>query len=71
MNSARSKPELRTIDKVNITGLKRFAYDMLPKHWALRDVILAEKDEIPAIEFISKCEVWMVLLNREKSTMEG
>jgi hypothetical protein len=70
MNSARSKPKLRTIGKVNIAGLKRFAYERLPKHWALRDIILAEKDEIPAIEFVPKCEVWMALLNSEKRAME-
>jgi len=53
--------------KLNLRRLKGFALERLPKGSALRDVILAEKDEIGIDEFLAKIDVWLKLLRRESS----
>jgi len=42
---------------INIRTLKEFALEKLPKNHPLRDVLLTEKDEMPAEEFLIKMDV--------------
>jgi hypothetical protein len=49
---------------INIRTLKQFAYELLPKESPLRDLLLTEKDELPADEFIIKLEIWLKLLRK-------
>jgi hypothetical protein len=49
---------------INIRSLKQFAFEMLPKESPLRDLLLTEKDEMPAEEFIIKLEIWLKLLKK-------
>jgi hypothetical protein len=51
--------------KVSTKGLRRFVLEKLPKKSVLREVVLSEKEELTAEEFIAKMEVWLVLLNHE------
>ena len=50
---------------VNILRLKKFAAENLPPQSALRDLLLQEKDQIPAAEFLAKLQVWLTLLRRK------
>jgi hypothetical protein len=47
---------------VNLRRLKRFADEKLGRSSILRYVLLEESDEIPAIEFVSKLQIWLALL---------
>jgi hypothetical protein len=49
---------------VNIGTLKQFASQVLPKDSPQRDLLLTEKDELPAEEFIVKLEIWLKLLRK-------
>jgi hypothetical protein len=49
---------------INIRSLKQFAFEMLPKESPLRDLLLTEKDELPAEEFLIKLDVWFKLLKK-------
>jgi hypothetical protein len=53
--------------KVRITRLKDFAVDSLPRDSRLREVILNERDELDAAEFVAKIDVWLKLLRTEFS----
>ena len=50
----------------NIRVLKNYAVD-LPKDSRLRDLILAEDDELDAEEFLAKMDLWLKLLRMEFS----
>ena len=52
---------------VNISGLKRCATERLPSNSPLRGVLLLERDQLTAKDFLAKMDVWMRLLNIEKS----
>jgi len=54
--------------RVNIHRLKNFALNKLPKDWALREILLCERDELGASEFIAKVDVWLKLAQGEHST---
>jgi hypothetical protein len=47
--------------KVNLTGLKRFALEKLPEG-SLRDDILSQPDELPPEEYLANCRVWLRLV---------
>lgn len=49
---------------LSIRPLKDLVLSEFPEDHPLREVILAEKDFLEAAEFLSKMEVWSVLLNR-------
>ena len=49
---------------VDITGVKEFAMS-LPVSSTLREIILSEPDAIPALDFLSKSEVWLKLASKE------
>ena len=50
--------------KVNIKTLKTFVFENLPAQCTLRDLILAEPDQLTAQEFLIKTEIWLKLLRR-------
>ena len=50
---------------VNLKTLKQFASENLTHSSPLREVLLQESDKIPRIEFLSKMQVWLKLLNFE------
>ena len=54
---------------VNISGLKRFATENLSSTSRLRAVLLSERDQLPAVDFLAKMDVWMRLLNIEKADL--
>jgi hypothetical protein len=60
----RVEPRL-TLTCVNIVGLKKFAFEKLAPQSVLRDVLLSEKDELNASEFLGKVGVWLRLLRLE------
>ena len=60
---------LKPIRAVNISGIKRFAAESLPGNSRLRDVLLSERDQLTAGDFLAKMDVWMRLLNIEKEDL--
>lgn len=56
MNSARAR-----LTPVDIRSLKPFARK-LPRDSSLRNVLVAEKDQMDATEFLHKLEIWLKLL---------
>ena len=50
---------------IDIRPVKRLATRHLPNSSILRTVILAEDDEIEAIEFLAKLKIWLALLRSE------
>jgi hypothetical protein len=53
--------------KIDIRRLKRFALEHLPRDSPLRDVLLAEEDELSVQDFLAKMDLWLKLLRREPS----
>ena len=51
--------------RVDIRRLKKFTRNEIPENFLLRKIILADKDEMQADEFLYKAEVWMKLLDAE------
>jgi len=58
---------LETKRMILMRKLKDFAFEKLPKGSALRDVLLAEDDELDAEAYLAKTDVWLKLLKREFS----
>ena len=54
---------------IDIRRLKRFAAENLPGNSRLRAVLLSERDQLPAGDFLAKMDVWMRLLNIEKADL--
>ncbi len=54
---------------VNISRLKRFAAESLPGNCRLRDVLLSERDQLTARDFLAKMDTWIRLLNVEKTDL--
>ena len=53
--------------KVNLKKLKEYALTNLPKKSLLRELILSEKEDLDAKEFVIKIDMWLKLLRRESS----
>jgi hypothetical protein len=53
--------------RVDIRSLKEFARTELPRRSALREVILGDRDELTAEEFLVKIDVWLKLARMESS----
>jgi len=51
---------------LNIRPLKRFAGETFRVGSVLREVLLAEKDELSAEEFLAKLSIWLKLLMMER-----
>jgi len=54
---------------IDIRRLKRFAVENLPSYSRLRIVLLSERDQLPAVDFLAKMDVWIKLLNIEKADL--
>ena len=52
---------------VNMERMKKWARVNLPVNSSLRQVLLLERDELGAEEFINKIDVWLKLLDLETS----
>jgi hypothetical protein len=50
--------------------IKKWARVNLPVNSSLRQVLLLERDELGAEEFINKIDVWLKLLDLEASSTE-
>jgi hypothetical protein len=46
---------------LNISRLRKFALDELPRNWALREVLLAENEEIDTSVFLALLPLWLRL----------
>ncbi len=55
---------------LNTKGLKALALK-LPKDSELRDVLLSEKEEISAVEALSKIDIWLRLSALEQRRGKG
>lgn len=53
--------------RVNICGLKKFAFTELSKDSILREILLSEHDELETSEFIAKSEIWLKLARGKMS----
>ncbi len=51
--------------KIRTQRLKEFALAQLPKNWALRDILLVQKDEISVHKFLARLPVWLKLCSIE------
>ncbi|MDH5266272.1 MAG: hypothetical protein OEW62_01185 [Candidatus Bathyarchaeota archaeon] len=49
--------------KINIRRIRNFAFTQLPKEWVLREVLLAENQEIDVFTFLARLPVWLQLIN--------
>lgn len=47
--------------KVNIQKLKKFASTQFPKGWVLREILLAETEELEVFTFMARLSVWLKL----------
>lgn len=47
--------------KISLELLKDFAFTRLPRDSPLRDIILAENDEIDALTFLARISLWLRL----------
>jgi hypothetical protein len=47
--------------KVDIRKLKAFAFSEIQQHWVLREVILAENDEVDIPTFLARLGIWLQL----------
>ncbi len=54
---------------IDIRRLKRYAVENLPNYSRLRIVLLSERDQLTAMDFLAKMDVWMMLLNIEKADL--
>jgi hypothetical protein len=47
--------------QVNIRRLREFAFNELPKDWALREILLAESEEMEISVFLARLPLWLRL----------
>lgn len=50
---------------IDISGVKNFARSLSPNSF-LRDVILAEPDQLSGVEFLAKSEIWLRICRKEE-----
>jgi len=61
----KTEDKAKTVKRVNLSDLKQLALNDLPSNSSLRDLILAEKEELPVQEFLAKLDILLKLLNKE------
>ena len=54
---------------IDIRRLKKFATENLSSPSRLRAVLLSERDQLPAVDFLAKMDVWLRLLNIETADL--
>jgi hypothetical protein len=52
--------------RVNISRLRKFAIEELPRNWVLREVLIAEDEEVELSVFLARVPLWLRL-----STLRG
>jgi hypothetical protein len=67
LGAAQALPRMRAKmqGRVRIRRLKEFASERLPGGSTLRDLILAEEDELAPEEFLAKMDLWLKMFRRE------
>lgn len=53
--------------KISIRRLKDFAFSHLPQEWALRQILLAESEELDTQSLLARLPIWLKLLEMERS----
>lgn len=51
--------------RVDLLSLRKLALEKLRKRSALREVLLQERDDISAAEYLAKIPIWLALLRLE------
>ena len=54
---------------IDIRRLKQFAIENLSSPSQLKAVLLSERDQLPAVDFLAKMDVWLRLLNIETADL--
>ena len=52
-------------NKIRVQLLKEFALTELPTGWALRDILLAQSNEIDIHTFLARLPIWLQLCSIE------
>ena len=52
--------------KIHVQRLKEFAFDKLPKDSALREILLAESEELDALTFLARLPIWLRLMKLKR-----
>ena len=55
--------------RIDLSSLKDFVIEKLPPDSIVRALILEEGGSLPAQEFVTKVEVWLKLLRRDKASL--
>ena len=58
-----------SIDMIDLQRIKGFAVENLSSTSRLRTVLLSERDQLTAADFLAKMDVWIRLLNIEKADL--
>lgn len=51
--------------RISTAGLRRLAMERLPASSALRDVLLAESENLTVEEFLAKLDIWLLLFRKD------
>jgi hypothetical protein len=57
----RPKPRNTVENKVNMGQLKKFAFQEIPSDWPLRDILLAQNDEVDITTFLACLPIYLQL----------
>jgi hypothetical protein len=69
-SSIRATTAFNTTHKVDLRRLKQYAMSKLPSYSPLREVLLAESDEVEAVEYLARLKTWLVLLRYSEERAE-
>jgi hypothetical protein len=53
--------------KVDISPLKKFAFEEIPENWPLKDILLAQNDEIEVSTFLARLPLFLQLNKASRS----
>ena len=53
--------------KIDISRIKQFAYNEIPRDYVLRDILLGERDEMDIVEFAIKIGIWLKLMRGKRA----
>jgi len=48
-------------ESINIANLKKFALENLPKNSPLREILIAENEQIDRLTFLARLPIWLQL----------
>jgi hypothetical protein len=64
----RLNPRNTIENKVDISQLKEFAYQNIPSDWPLRDILLAQNDEVDVTTFLACLPIYLQLSRSGRMT---